>query len=251
MKTIALLFSIILFASTSTIACSCFGPTDFCATINPQNHDLIIKAVKVSQVFHGMEVKILEFLSEAEGVSDTIIVWGDDGALCRVYTDLFNASDTLILALHNTDLAHNFWSGDSIEQLGDYHLSVCGTYYLNVVNDTVTGHIYDNIDQQMAYNDFRTNMCKAASINAMPQQTPVITIYPNPSSGQTTIAIKNKKNEPIRLSLYTITGEVIQQIETTKDRIVIEKGDLPSGVYLYQVNYRNGQLLGEGKLVKD
>jgi len=243
MKSIALIFLITLISRPFSTACTCVGPDDFCSTIEDQNSDLIIKGVKVSQILHGMKVEILEVLSGSES-NDTIMVWGDDGALCRVYTDLFSVSDTIILALHY------IITGDSIEQPGDYYLSVCGIYFLNVVNDSVVGYISDTTYQQMTYMDFKTHMCSYTSINnAIPRQTPDIQIYPNPSSGKTTIEIKNKKNKNIRLIMYAITGQVIKQIETDKDKIIIEKRELSHGMYLYQINYNNGQLLGQGKLI--
>jgi len=83
------------------------------------------------------------------------MVWGDDGALCRVYTDSFNLSDTIILALYYTDFAHNSLNFDSIEQPGDYMLTICGTYFLKIFNDTVVGYIFDSTTQKMSYNDFK------------------------------------------------------------------------------------------------
>ena len=110
MKRITLILLILLISRALSFACSCGGPDNFCSTIDNQNNNLIIKGVKVSQILHGMKVKILEVLSGSES-NDTIMVWGDDGALCRLYTDLFSVSDTLILALHNTDFAHNALTG--------------------------------------------------------------------------------------------------------------------------------------------
>lgn len=248
MKRIILIFSIIFISRSFSIACSCSGPNDFCTTINNQGSDLIIKGVKVSRIFHGMKVKVLEMLSGSES-NDTIMVWGDDGALCRVYTDNFSVSDTFILALYHTDFAHNLMSGDSIEQPGDYHLSVCGMYFLNVVNDSVVGYISDTINRQITYMDFKTNMCTITStLNTIHQQPEDIEIYPNPFIFKTTLKIKNKKNDHIKLTLFTITGKVIRQIETDKDEITIEKGELSHGIYFYQV-YGNGLLRGEGKLI--
>jgi len=86
--------------------------------------------------------------------------------------------------------------------------------------------------------------------NTKNKQISDIEIYPNLFNDNATINFKNKKHSRIQLKLFTITGQVIRQIETKKEQISIERGNLSPGIYFYRlINYSNGALLGQGKLV--
>ena len=74
-----------------------------------------------------------------------------------------------------------------------------------------------------------------------------ITIYPNPFSDFTIIEIQGIKNQ-WTWTLYNSVGQVVQNItDITEPQLIIKKGDLATGVYMYQVQIGN-TLVYSGKL---
>ncbi|GJM35634.1 MAG: hypothetical protein DHS20C18_46350 [Saprospiraceae bacterium] len=115
------------------LGCSCVGPPTFCETIsNNANNLLIIKGKKIADIEHGMDIQVQGIFSGTEERS-VIRVWGDNGFLCRVYPSTFEIGEEVIFALQKIEEAYtgeNPSSWQALEQVGDYILSICGTYYI-------------------------------------------------------------------------------------------------------------------------
>lgn len=136
------------FAGSCAIACSCFGPTSFCATLNPPFPnpewwipESIVLGVKLGDYQHGMDVKVIQAFTGSLQVDDTVRVWGDCGLLCRHYPSTWAVGDTVVWGFRITDLAGNSLCGTSYEQPTDHMISICGIYYLDYANGSVTGPI--------------------------------------------------------------------------------------------------------------
>lgn len=218
-----ILFLIIGSFCKKTTACGCPGGTDFCSSINHSilpKPDLIIKGVKLFQANHGMGVKILDVIS---GVSpkDTIMVWGDNGVLCRVYTWQFNDSDTLILSLFYTDMTGNMMTGGVLEQTGDYMLSVCGKYYLNVIDDNVVGQIFSSSITSMPYNSFKSSLANCILSNGTDNSDPLegsMTISPNPFTDFSALRFTLNTRDNVSIKIYNVFG---QPVNTLVDEFLI------------------------------
>ena len=152
MKQIFLLFAFLLFQQIPIKACSCFAPTNYCSTMQTFEADLVLIGFKTMDMHHGMKVKVLNVLVGNE-LRDTLTVWGDNGALCRVYTSTFGLADTLLFALNHCDLAGNWLSPDTLEEVGHYHISVCGVYWLNYSNGTISGALDEGLNS-LSLTDF-------------------------------------------------------------------------------------------------
>ncbi len=133
---------------TSTLACDCAMqlPYTFCETLYPtwDTPHVVVLGVKIEEVFYGMRVKVLEVFDGSTTVGDTLMVWGDNGALCRHYAGTWNVGDTIVWGFHETDFMGNFITAGfppDLEQPGDYHISSCGTYWLGFTNGMITGPI--------------------------------------------------------------------------------------------------------------
>lgn len=80
-----------------------------------------------------------------------------------------------------------------------------------------------------------------------------VSLYPNPTTGTVTISI-NSANPSIdskrSFSLYDLVGKEVahEKFSSGKSELVFHKGQLKSGVYLYQVR-DNGVSVGNGKLI--
>lgn len=74
--------------------------------------------------------------------------------------------------------------------------------------------------------------------------------YPNPFSEKTIIIFSRKNNEPVNLNVFDMTGKLVKNLQNVKgDYIILERGDLKNGLYLYQLEDKNGNSLHTGKLV--
>ena len=137
---------------TTGNACSCFGPSTFCETLNPQppqfpepqwwvpNH--IIMGVKLATVQYGVDLKVVHDYSGDLQSDEVIRVWGDCGLLCRMYNTGVADGDTVLWAIQHCDLSGNFSCGMSIEEAGHYQLSVCGVYWLDYAQGVISGPLY-------------------------------------------------------------------------------------------------------------
>ena len=73
-------------------------------------------------------------------------------------------------------------------------------------------------------------------------------LYPNPLVKQSTLTFINLNQEEFTFELYNSKGELMKVINNiTYDTVIIDKGNLCSGIYFYQLR-SNNQLLN-GKLI--
>ncbi|MCP4437851.1 MAG: T9SS type A sorting domain-containing protein [Aureispira sp.] len=75
-----------------------------------------------------------------------------------------------------------------------------------------------------------------------------VKVYPNPFKEQTTLEIEGGNYEGLELSIYDITGKEVMQYQTTENSILIQRNQLPQGIYIYQLK-GNQQLIHTGKLI--
>jgi hypothetical protein len=79
--------------------------------------------------------------------------------------------------------------------------------------------------------------------------SPMITIAPNPFSDNTVFQLSNYGGNPYSISLVNMIGQTVwSRSNVTEDKIAIERGSLPAGIYYYQVRIQSEQMV-VGKLV--
>ncbi|MBL7950385.1 MAG: hypothetical protein JNM62_01590 [Flavobacteriales bacterium] len=167
-------------------ACSCFGPNTFCGVLNPPYEepewwipDAVVMAIPLQQHYYGIDVVIVQVF-QGEMNNDTVRVWGDNGALCRLYTG-WNQGDTLILGLDRTDLMGNTVVNSEyppdLEREEDYMISGCGVYLLDFEGGLVVGHIDEPVEQTMSLEDFTAMVEQCTLANGIgdgPQVDPIV-----------------------------------------------------------------------------
>lgn len=148
-------------AAGSARACSCFGNDSYCESLAPgwfMNPEATAMVVKLSTYHYGITVKVVQTFGGTTLPNDTLTVWGDNGALCRIYLDGIPDGDTIIFGLNQTDFMGNVvWNSQyppDLEEPGDYMVSVCGVYALNYDNGMVNGWITAPMVQSMSLADF-------------------------------------------------------------------------------------------------
>jgi hypothetical protein len=88
-----------------------------------------------------------------------------------------------------------------------------------------------------------------ASVNEAFVQHNSITsyVYPNPVSESATLIVTNEKTSDCQLRFFDVYGKQVEMKITRKaDAFVINKGDLPSGIYFYSLT--SGKFTGGGKI---
>lgn len=113
-------------------------------------------AIPLEQYYYGIDIVIVQTF-QGEVSNDTLRLWGDNGALCRLYAG-WPAGDTLILGINRTDLAGNTIQNPeyppNLEQEGDYMISGCGVYLLDYQQGNVRGAIDEPTMQTMSLEAF-------------------------------------------------------------------------------------------------
>ncbi len=218
-------------------ACSCIGGRDFITVVTDADYppDLIVRGVKTSDYYYGMKFRVSEVL-QGEASQSEITVWGDNGALCRVYTSGFKKGEELILALYRTDKMGNSISApehpDNLEKDGHYVLSVCGTHFLQVGHHQVTGNITTD-RKQMDYAEFKMLLGVAEPV---PDEGKAFLVYPNPATfGQLKISYHLPNIHALTISLYSVLGNEVKkyQVDVIHDKGILEidTRDISNGIY--------------------
>jgi hypothetical protein len=132
----------VLWLTPSAYACSC-ADNNHSFIQNTENAKLVIRGKVLAYHWYkedktktrpplAMTVAVKEVYAGA-ATSKTIMVWGDDGIMCRPYVIQFPVGTEWVLAL----------SPDSWSKKGELAISGCGEYSLKVNGSNVTGKVTD------------------------------------------------------------------------------------------------------------
>ena len=76
-----------------------------------------------------------------------------------------------------------------------------------------------------------------------------VKIYPNPFTDHTTMIFDNPNNQNYTLTIFNAQGFIVRKsTDITSNRLRIERNDLPSGFYYYQLANRDN-IVANGKLI--
>lgn len=128
-----------------------------------------------------------------------------------------------------------------------------------VSGDTNSINSLYTFDTVAYFIDSNLNIYKNESpmgIENLENTTSLIKIYPNPGSGIFNLVIASPTGtwqSPANIEIYNMLGEKIYSnpFQISNSPFQINLNGQPNGVYLYRVISQNGDLLGEGKLVKE
>jgi hypothetical protein len=134
-------FILILFLLTigqATFACDCGSQGDFLKVAPKTELVALVKITKYltfKDIYEertpmSMEAEIIEIYKGTE-TRKTIIVWGDNGILCRPYLSRFDEGKYYVIAFYKGEDGLKGHVHKN-EKTTDYFISVCGDYWLNV-----------------------------------------------------------------------------------------------------------------------
>jgi hypothetical protein len=167
-----LLLNLALFLGTTLSnhlkACSCSGMPPFYEVAPATSTVALIKVVKYlsfKNIYNvstpmSMEVEVLSVLKGVEQ-RKRLIIWGDNGMLCRPYLNTFKEGAQYVMALYKG----NPGRGHQNEKETDYFISSCGSYWLQYDEKTkmVRGDISEKI-QETSIQKLEMHMKEAADI---------------------------------------------------------------------------------------
>lgn len=73
-------------------------------------------------------------------------------------------------------------------------------------------------------------------------------VYPNPFRTQTTFEVKDFENESWELRIFDLTGRIIFTKKTSNSKLVINKEDLKTGIYFFEI-ITETNTRGGGKII--
>ena len=152
----------------------------------------------------------------------------------------------------------------SIQRIGNLLISsATGHYqwYRNdtlLLNDTMQTHSINNLCGSYKVEITDDNNCKAMSekydtscnvgISSIISNAILISIYPNPLFSSAIIEISNSNYKNCDLFIYDVLGQEVLKKKIVNQKTEIEKRNLPSGIYFYQLKNEK-KFLANGKLV--
>ncbi len=75
------------------------------------------------------------------------------------------------------------------------------------------------------------------SVNEL-QKFEEVSVYPNPATHQVEVLLANEEL-PAQVSLYDIHGKLIETFSTSSSKTIINRNDLPSGMYLLRIDAKS------------
>lgn len=238
----SLLVLVLAFGSSVILACSCFGPNTFCGVLNPPYEepewwlpDAVVMAIPLQQYHYGIDMVIVQVF-QGEVNNDTVRVWGDNGALCRLYTG-WAAGDTLILGLHQCDLSGNSIQNPDyppdLEREEDYMISACGAYLLDFQNGEVRGPVDQPFIQSYTLTSFSELITNCALTNGVQEQTERHPLIVRTNVDGMTLEWQNASTS-MELTVYDMQGRAI--IRRGWSGSVMRLDYMAIGVYVVEVH---------------
>ena len=138
-----------------------------------------------------------------------------------------------------------------------YNLPVSNSYYLNDIKPTTDGGCIavgftgnpENtwVVKTDSLGCADSTGCVYTGVQEFQKTTDEVKLYPNPSSGNVTIAITSTSEHPI-IYFYNLLGQEVETVKLNSTETIINNGTLQNGIYFYRVMNDSG-IMDSGKLI--
>lgn len=138
-------------------------------------------------------------------------------------------------------------TGTYIAQGGEKYI-IIGNFKDDISTDTLHWGIFSPVCYYFI-DDVSLTLCDSSASVKGYYENALVKIFPNPFTHKTTLQFDNSKKENCTLLVYNIHGQVVRTItKITKDQVEIERLNLVSGLYYYQL-HTDKQVVATGKLM--
>ena len=142
-----------------------------------------------------------------------------------------------------TNSANDYWPGGTFGCIviqGTPSNADIGTYTLTVYASIYLGHNAANKQSYVVNYDFKVrDSISAGFAGVTKEQFIVRQNAPNPFDSKTLISFQSPRAEAFSFEVFSIDGKLIRHEEINAEagvnEITFTKGDLPSGLYIYQI----------------
>ncbi len=165
---------------------------------------------------------------------------------------LYEGSNKIEFHYGASQLAHpNIdYEGESGAVIGITDIDITNSYLLTgpVANPTTTGSGF-TISGTPADSTVYTFIWSPVGIKNTKKEENISEVFPNPISNFGTITLSHLSSKYVTVNIYNISGRLINTIKDIETKnIKIEKGELNSGLYFYQI-LDNNNTISTGKFV--
>ena len=135
------------------------------------------------------------------------------------------------------------WTIDSVSFSPSYFQSNGDHHYLTITSPGV--YEADVANGTGAYRKFTVVQSASNGISSLDTQEPVLTIYPNPSTGQFNFSGLEKENT---IEIYDATGRLVLETVSKNNSERIDLIGKDKGIYFYKITNSN-KIAQQGKLI--
>jgi hypothetical protein len=138
----------------------------------------------------------------------------------------------------------------------DYVVSNTGLNHVvlgnNYDNTAPFNGVIDDVEISRCLIDYSLNNCAEDSVNAVIEYSinNDTKLFPNPFSEQANVTFSNQQSDKFQLTIINLQGKQIRTYTTLEEQIRLDRNNLPSGIYFYELkNLSLNKLRAQGKMV--
>ena len=140
----------------------------------------------------------------------------------EIYRSDDNVSYEMVKRIVNTPSITHYECMDQVFKVGLYYYKIVAFYQDGCESEPLMVEV---------------QVTDPSSVNEA--STKVVEVYPNPTTGKTTIKAEQMRN----ISIVNISGQVVMTLDVDNDEVVLDMNSFENGMYLVNVMTENGNMV--------
>ncbi|MDX2360400.1 MAG: T9SS type A sorting domain-containing protein [Crocinitomicaceae bacterium] len=178
----------------------------------------------------------------SEGESARSVHVANDGNIYVVGNTESYGNDSLNIAFikfnqNGVEQWYKTWGGNDSDQALDFHVYQDNFYITGKSQSTHPNGMWEAFLMKVNLNTLNANKLSEGNDYR---------IYPNPFSHQTTISFSNVNQNPVEFEIMDLAGNSVMKLKgITTDSIVVDRSDLSSGLYIFNIELNGISISGK------